>query len=145
MKTIKVMMMSVMALASVVVARAEGKTIPYSQLPTSAQQFIRTHYAQDQVNDLKVEHDMSDHMYKVVTRDGTQLKFNDKGEWRKVESKASAIPVGIVPGEIQNYITTNHSGMHLIKIDRESDGYDVKLNNGKDIKFDKTNKVIKYD
>ena len=102
MKAIKVMMMSVIALASVVVARAEGKTIPFSQLPTSAQQFIRIHYAQDQVDALKVEHDMSDHTYKVVTRDGSQLKFNDKGEWRKVESKATPIPVGIVPVEIQN-------------------------------------------
>lgn len=145
MKAIKVMMMSVMALATVVVARAEEKTVPYSQLPNTAQQFIRTHYGQDQMNDLKIERDMSDNSYKVVTRDGTQLKFNDQGEWRKVESKASALPVGIVPGEIQNYITTNHRGMHLIKIDREADGYDVKLNNGKDIKFDKAHKVIKYD
>ncbi len=56
-----------------------------------------------------------------------------------------AVPEGIVPAAIKTYIKTKHINKFVIEIKKERKEYEVELNNGIDIVFDKNGNFKRYD
>lgn len=128
------------------IARADDdKPIQVSQMPQKAQQFIKQHFAGNNIAMAKVESDFLQKSYDVIFTDGNKVEFDKKGNWTEVNCKLSVVPQGIIPAPIQKYVTTNYADAKILKIERDKADYEVKLSNGWELKFDSKFNLIDID
>lgn len=84
--------------------------------------------------------------YEVTLTDGSEVTFSGDGDWKSVETPNNiAVPAGIVPTAISNYVRQKHAGALIVGIEKNKKGYDVELSNGIDMQFDKTGNFVAYD
>lgn len=84
--------------------------------------------------------------YEVVLTNGTEITFKANGDWESVETPNNiAVPSGLVPTAITNFVREKHAGALIVGIDKEKNGFDVELSNGLEIKFDKGGNFVAYD
>ena len=58
------------------------------------------------------------------------------GNWREVDCNTFAIPAGIVPQNIVDFVTTSYPANFIVKISKEYQKYEIELNNHLDLVFD---------
>lgn len=135
-----------MFIMNVSVWAGNDKPIQVTELPKSAQSFIKNHFADQSVAVAKMETDFMDKSYDVIFTNGDKVEFDKKGKWTKVDCKHGQVPQGIIPMPIQKYIAKNYPDAKVIKIElTDRKGYEVDLNNGLDIEFDKRMNVKDID
>ena len=82
----------------------------------------------------------------VTLNDSTEIDFDANKQWNKVECKAGAVPEKIVPQAIATYAKDNYQGQAIIEIDKnDKGGYEIKLANGVELKFDEAGKFLSVD
>ncbi|MBP5391525.1 MAG: PepSY-like domain-containing protein [Bacteroidales bacterium] len=123
---------------------ADGRVIPINQLPAAAQTFIKTHFADKTAAYAEKDRDHGI-KYEVKFTDGTEIDFNSKGEWDKVDCKYSAVPAALVPAAIATYVQTNFAGALITKIDKEHYGYEIELSTDLELKFDRNGNLMYID
>ncbi len=126
-------------------ACADDKPITVEQLPAAAQEFIKTHFTGTAVSFAKMDTDLFDKSYEVLLANGNKLEFDKKGEWKEVECRTTELPAAIVPQQIRDYVAAHQPGTKIITIDRDKRDYEVKLNNGFELKFDLKFNLIDMD
>ncbi len=135
-----------MLVMSVTVWAGNDKPIQISEMPKAAQQFIQKHFANQTVAVAKVETEFMDKNYDVIFTNGDKVEFNKKGQWTNVDCKHTQVPVEVIPVAIQKYVSQHYLGAKVVKIEvTDRKGYEVDLNNGFDIEFDKKMNVIEID
>lgn len=113
----------------------------FEELPSSAQEFINTYFANTRVE--SIEYDNGDKDYEIDLDGGFDLKFNEAGEWTKVEAPdGKTIPNGIAPTEISSYVAKNYPNAGINEIEKTSYGYKVDLTNDLDLKFNPDGTLI---
>ena len=117
------------------------RVITFEQLPAQAQTMLKKHFA-DKVP-LVVTVDLDD--YTVLYQSGEKVEFDKKGEWREINCKTSAVPTALIPEQIKAVVRQTYPGATIIKIDRDRRGYDVKLNNGLDLEFNRNFQIVEVD
>lgn len=122
------------------------KPISVNQLPQTAQQTLKNHFAGKKVAMAKVE-GLIDKDYDVIFTNGEKIEFDRKGEWKEIDCKLSAVPTKLIPQQIQSYVKENYAGNKIIKIekDRRKGEYEIELSNGIEITFNKQFVVIDID
>jgi len=87
--------------------------------------------------------------YEVLLSDFTKLEFNRKYEWKSINCERSktytSVPVELVPKEISTYVSNNFPNTTITKLDKDRRGWDIELNNGLDIEFNKNFKPTEID
>ena len=128
-------------------AKADNdKVIPFNNLPASAQQFISTHFAKSNISQVMEESDKNNiKEYKVYFNDGCKVEFNNTGEWESIEANKSFVPEKAINPQIKGYINKTYPQFKVVSIEKERKGYDVKLQNGLELKFDSNGNFIKLD
>ena len=121
------------------------RPIAVGELPAPAQQFIKTHFGGIEVALSKVDEELFDKDYKVVFVNGAKVEFTKNGEWKDVECKYGEGPAAIVPQQIRDYVAKNFAGRKIVSIDRDKRDWEVKLDNGLDLKFDLHFRLIEID
>lgn len=144
MKRIKIFFVCLLA-AVAVPTMASDKPITVSELPAAAQQFIKTHFAGVEVSYAIVDNEIMDTDYKVVFTDGRKVEFTKNGEWREVEAKRAPFPMGIVPKSICDYLKSHYPKQKVRQIERQRRGYELTLDNGLELTFDKNYTLVKID
>ena len=136
-----------LAIMAVSVPAFAGKDrmITVAELPAASQQFVKTHFTGVEVSYAKVDEEMFSKDYKVVFVNGAKVEFAKDGQWTEVECKYGEVPAAIVPQEIRNYVAKNFAGRKIVSIDRDTRDYEVKLDNGLDLKFDLKFRLIEID
>lgn len=124
---------------------SDDRPVTVAELPAPAQQFIKTHFADVAVSYAKMDKGILDTSYDVIFVDGRKVEFAKNGDWSEVDCKHSQVPSGIVPMPINTYVKTNYPEQKIVKIDRDNRDYEVELQNGLDLKFDKSFKLIGID
>lgn len=124
---------------------AHDKIIPVTQLPAEAQTFIKTYFADKTVAYCKKDYEGMGYKYEVKFNDGTEVDFDKKGVWDKVDCKFAAVPAALVPEIIANYVTANYPGASIVKIDKERYGYEIELSNDLELKFDRNGNLFDID
>lgn len=124
-----------------VMADDDDRVITYQQLPQAAQTFLKQHFAKKVP--LVVTADWDD--YTIVYESGEKIEFDKKGNWKEVNCRASKVPMDIVPQQIKTYIQKNYPGKSIVKLDRHRSVYEVKINNGMEIEFNRNFQVIDVD
>lgn len=143
----RLMILAFAILALVLTANAsEDKPISFEQLPKTAQQFIKTHFADRTISLAKMDSDIIGKSYDVIFSNGDKLEFNSKGVWTTVECGYSVVPDAVVPAQILSYIKKNYPNITIRKIDKEDrGGYEVELSNNLDLKFNSSYKLVDID
>lgn len=145
MKKIMFLLTLVFSLCVVNAFGFNDKVIGKNQLPAQAQSFLNENFANVKISYAKQETDFIERSYEVVLADGTKLEFTKKGNWKEVDCRYSEVPSAIVPAPIKNFINENYSGSRVLKIERDSRGYEVKLSNKLELKFNNDFKIVDID
>lgn len=142
MKKIKFFLLMAMVMTmSLTMSADDDRVITYDQLPQAAQTFLKAHFAAKVP--LVVTADWDD--FTIRYESGEKIEFNRSGEWKDIECYSSKVPNVIVPAQISTYISQNYPGKSIIKLERHRSVYEVKLNNGMEIEFNRNFQVIDMD
>lgn len=135
------LMAMVMTMSLNVMADDDDRVITYDQLPQAAQTFLKTHFATKVP--LLVTADWDD--FTIRYESGEKIEFNRSGEWKDIECYNSKVPADAVPEQIYTYLNQNYPGKSVIKIERHRSVYEVKLNNGMEVEFNRNFQVTDVD
>ena len=124
---------------------ADDRVIPTQQLPAAAQTFVQNTFPGKGIAYATIDRDFGKTTYDVRLNDGTEVDFDSKGTWDKVDCGFSAVPAQLVPVAIANYVKANYAGATIVKIDKEHHGYDIELSNDLELKFNKQGQLIGFD
>ena len=121
----------------------DGYVVGIQQLPAGAQEVMTKYFADKTILTILKERDE----YEVIFNNGEKIEFNKKGEWTEVSCHTTQVPDILIPDPIKARIKADFANSKIVKIDRSSNGkkYEVKLNNGLEVEFDKKFNVIKVD
>ena len=98
------------------------------------------------MNRVKVDsHALRGDQYEVTLSDGTEIEFGSKGEWIEVDCGHRAVPKYFVIPEISDYVSKNYKGQRIIQIERASRSYEVELQNGLELRFDRSGKFLRVE
>ena len=145
MKTIKFYMVALMSLVAVTTCFADDKMILPEQLPAAAKVFLQTHFPDNDILFAQKDKDGMKTKFEVRLKDGTEVNFDKKGNWDKVDCKMKAVPAVLVPEAIASYVESTFPGEQIVKIDKERYGYDIELSNDLDLKFNKQGMLFGMD
>lgn len=114
-------------------------------LPETAKDLITQNF-KSPVNHIRIGREFGRiREYDVVLKDGSEIYFDKKGEWKEIEvGESTSVPSAIVPNPISTYVKTNHN-VRVVGIEKTNSGFDVELSNGKEIKFTEKGKFVRYD
>lgn len=142
MKNIKYfLLMAAILTMSLTMSADDDRIITFDQMPLTSQTFLKQHFSNKVPLVLTVDHDD----YTIVYESGEKIEFDKKGNWKDVECYSSTVPAEIVPEQITTYVKSNYPGKVIIKIERRRMGYEIKLNDGMEIEFNRNFKVIDVD
>ncbi len=121
----------------------DGYVVGVQQLPAPAQEVMTKCFADKTLLTILKERGE----YEVIFNTGEKIEFNKKGEWTEVSCHTTQVPEILIPDPIKARIKADFANSKIVKIDRSSNGkkYEVKLNNGLEVEFDKKFNVIKVD
>lgn len=128
-------------------ARADiDKPIAFSQLPAKAQAFVQTHFPGNKVALSKVETEWLFHnSYCVIFTNGDKVQFDGRGNWIEVNCKHHVVPSAIIPVRIRNYVSQHYPSARVTKIEYALGKYEVFLDTGIELEFDKKFRLIDVD
>ena len=112
-------------------------TIDRSELPETAQTFLTEYFPKGKIGMIKVDkHLLKKTDYDVRLVNGTTVEFSNAGKWTSVDCKNSAVPEALVPKTIRRYVEKNFPDVKITKIVKKSLGYELRLSDGVEVKFD---------
>lgn len=144
MKNIIFILVCIFSLQTVLLA-SNDKSITVEQLPEKARLFLKSHFPDLKISYAKMEQEFRDKSYDVIFVDGSKIEFNKKGEWSDIDCKYSHVPESIIPQQILAYVKKHYGDMKIKEIDRDSKDYEVKLENGMELKFNLKFRLIEID
>lgn len=126
-------------------ASADDRTITSAELPSTAQQFIETHYSGTKILHATADKGLFDSDYEVNLDDGTKIEFSGNGLWTEVANRHRGIPSAIVPVSIADYVATNYPKAKILKIERDNRSTEVRLDNGMELTFNAAGRLTEVD
>ena len=142
MKSIKSILLLVAMFAMSFNAKADhDQVITFNQLPQAAQTLLKQYFADKMP--LIVTVDWDD--YTVMYDSGEKVEFDKQGNWKDFDCRTSQVPAALIPEQIKTHIRSTFPGTTIIKLDRNRRGYEVKLNNGLEVEYNRTFQVIDID
>ena len=119
-------------------------TTDVSSLPAKAKQCLK--YFDSPVAYIEVDNDgVFGKNYDVKLKDGSEIDFDKKGEWKSIDTNLKPVPATFVHKSIADYVKKNYPDTFVSKIERDSRGYDVELSNHMDLKFDTNGNFVRFD
>ena len=135
------MMLALMLTTSLTMMADNDRVINFEQLPAPAQALLKQSFGDKVV--LIATADFDD--YKVMYQSGEKVEFDKRGNWKDLNCKTSAVPAALIPEQIKASVKKTFPGATVIKLDRDRRGYDVKLNNGMELEFNKKFQIVGID
>ena len=145
MKKLLIILVSIFTLGVFALHADNDKPISFNELPQTTQQFITKYFPTSKVALAKVEKELMSVTYDVVMTDGVKLEFDKKGEWKEIDCKYTSVPVDIIPAQIRQKVAELYPDAFVVKMDRDSKEYEVKLNNGFELTFNTKFALVKVD
>ena len=117
-----------------------------NDLPVAAQNIVKNSF-KSKVSLIKIDKGvMGISEYEVILVDGSEITFDKSGNWKDVEMPAGkSVPDYFIPKAIKDYVSKNNKGQKIVGIEKERSSYEVQLNNGIEMKFDRAGNFLRYD
>ena len=126
-------------------AGCQDRVVAPTQVPQPIQLFVQQTFPGQTITYAEKDWEFFGKKYDVVLADGTQISFDTKNMWDKIESVMNPIPTALIPAPIAAYVTTNFPAVGIVKLEKERYGYDVDLANGLELKFNKQGALMEMD
>lgn len=108
-------------------------------------EFVSTYFPNANILAINTEWDE----YEVRLSDGTKIEFRLNLEWKQIDCKHStlypSVPAALIPQQITSYSNTNFPNTLIRKIEKKVLGWEIKLSNGLEVKFDGNFNVTEID
>jgi hypothetical protein len=114
-------------------------------LPTVARNFINQYFPQIKISYVIEDRDLFDKEYEVLLANRTEIKFDSDGLWKEVDCRQSAVPDGIVPDYILQYVRETFPEEFITQIERDRRGTEVELRNDVSFRFNRRGKLVEVD
>ena len=115
---------------------ADKYSIDRNDLPEAAREFLTEYFPKAKVGMIKVDsHLLKKTDYDVKLVNGTKIEFDNAGRWTEVDCKNQAVPDGIIPKAIRNYVKKNFDGVKIVKIEKKATRYEVELSDDVELTF----------
>lgn len=129
-----------------VVKAEDSKLIQMEQLPATAQQFIKINFEGTAVSYvMQDEEGLFGKEYDVIFTNGNKVEFDRKGAWKQIDFKTGTIPSKMIPAQIRTVIEQKHPDLQVKEMERDSKGYEIKMTNGIELRFNKKFELVGYD
>lgn len=146
MKSVRMILAGVLLSALTLPATAgNDRPIVVGELPAAAREFLRAHFDGLEVSYAKVDEDFFDKEYKVVFVNGARVEFREDGSWREIDCKYGEVPAAAVPRQIAGEVARLFPERKVISIDRGRRDYEVELDNGLELTFDRKFRLTEMD
>ena len=132
----KVMFLFASLLLTMNACSSKPQVATFNELPAPAQQFITTYFAQSDIAWIQWERDGMSKEYEVRLNNGTWIEFYSDGALEKIDCKTNAVPAGIVPETVVNYVSTNFPQVVIVKYQIDRRDQEVELSTGLELVFD---------
>lgn len=120
------------------------RAVTTEQMPRQAQEFIARYFPVK--NRLRKKRKrFFEVIYEVMFTNGSKVEFRRNGAWKEVDCRYSSLPAGIVSMPIETKVQELYPGAAVIKIERDKQEVEVKLNNGMELTFDRSHNLIGID
>ena len=120
-------------------------TAPATQgLPDPITSFIKQHFPNATITGVEPDHDNGGLEYDVYLNDGNELDFDANNQWETIECRANAVPAVFIPKAIATHVKSNYQ-LPIVKIHKEHFGYEIELNNGMELSFDRSGQFMGMD
>jgi hypothetical protein len=73
------------------------------------------------------------------------VEFDIRGHWKEVDCINQALPAGIVPADIDKAAKAQYPEAVITKIEVDREGYEVKLNNRRELSFNRKKQLVDID
>lgn len=144
MKKLLVLLLALLPVTFVSAEVDDERPIGFEQLPVASREFIKTHFPEAKVAFATVEGRMWP-SYEVIFTDGTQVEFDASGEWKEIDCKYSYVPEAVMLPKIVEFCKQRFPEARVKEIDRDRNGYELKLDNRMEIHFDLRGNFRGYD
>ncbi|OXE97059.1 hypothetical protein B0A79_22055 [Flavobacterium piscis] len=138
----KIIIIAVMFLGFTISANAQKK-IEVTELPKPAQDFLKKHFSNREIDVVKKDAEHGEKGYEVKLKNGTEIEFWKDGSYREVDGGKKPIPTAFIPAPVKDYVSKNHPNEKITHIDYGHKDLDVDLTNNIDLEFTKEGKILK--
>ena len=146
MKKFGLILVSLLLSTMAIFADNEKVTRDKAVLPAASQSFLSEHFGQTQISHIKIESNLLGvKEYDVILTNGINVEFYKSGEWREIDARHSSIPLAVLPAKIADHIKKNFAENTVISVEKDTREYEIKLNNGLELKFDSNGNFKKFD
>ncbi len=129
----KAMLVSMLAMVLSAASCSDDVAIPYERLPKASRSFVDKHFCE--LTPLVITKDGNE--YEIVFTNGTSVEFDRRGDWKEVSCRSNCVPEGVVPPEVLAKVYDVYPGALVVKIERDRHGFEVRLNVGVELEFDR--------
>lgn len=98
--------------------------VPATNLPKNAQDFIAANFKGANIMYVEMDYDS----YDVMLSNGVKVEFFTTGDWKEIKSYMGVNPA-ILPAPVAATIARTFPNIQIIKVDKEWNGYEVKMAN----------------
>jgi hypothetical protein len=141
----KILTLGVILAISLVACADRIQMVAFNELPVLAQNFIDKYYQRADVTYIEKEIDGLFNEYHVRLNNGTEIEFDQQGNLEHIDCHKSAVPEGIVPQLIVDYVNLHFSNQIIVEYHREDRRQQVELNNGLELVFDREGNFLRMD
>ena len=127
------MMLLALAMTLPSCAYDDGRPISMDRLPKESRTLLDTYFAEKTCMLVKKEN----REYEVVFKGGESVEFDKRGKWKDIDCRATVVPDDLVPEQIRTFVRNNYPENHIVKIERDYRGYEIKLNNQVELDFNR--------
>ena len=141
----KLFLMIWMAVTFALTACADGRAIPFEQLPVNAQTIINQNFVRENILFVALDSEIFSTEYEVKFNDGKELKFNGSGELIKVDCKYEPVPEVLIPVEVLNQVKASYPNAFIKEWKLDDGRWKAELNNGLELIFNKRYQLVGID
>lgn len=114
----------------------DEKKIDFGDLPSEARSFIENYFPSADILSIVQEKEDGRKEYQVKLSDGTDMEFDEDGEWTNIECYFSPLPTGILPANVITKVEKLHPEAYINGVEKELGGYVVEVTDAGGIDWD---------
>ena len=114
----------------------DEKKIDFGDLPSEARSFIENYFPSADILSIVQEKEDGRKEYRVKLSNGTDMEFDEDGEWTNIECYFSPLPTGILPANVITKVEELHPEAYINGVEKELGGYVVEVTDAGGIDWD---------
>lgn len=117
---------------------AHDIVVSANTLPANAKAFVGKYFPNKNIVLVKKDLDS----YDVTLNNGVQIDFIINGEWKEVDGNYQPINTAFIPQPIMQAIASRYKGASVVEIEKQINGFKVKLNNNLKVYFSQSGQLM---